>query len=439
MKEKRAPHDPALPGLAELVSVEGLPGALADAAASIGLSGQFERAQLEYVRYRPGLRCTLLWSLTGSQALFSATLLSKEGEARWADHAGFKQLARGPTSARSTYLSSQRLLMQAFPEDIGLPGLGSATSDGWALGLLATSDARIRITPWRYRPQLACVLEYALERAGSRSRYFAKVYGDERHRTVWSALEQLRGSEPGWRFAPPVAYDAEAGVVVSEAIEGRSVAETLEAASADAEARAGLLGQIGHIAGLLPALQARSIDGLPTLSAREKLTALRKRVRRVTVVAAHEGELLAALCDELQERHAEMEDEPIATAHGAFRDGQVLLTDNEPVVLDLDGLCRAGANVDAGTFLASLDRIAVCQPRLTAVAEACVAAFADAVRRQPSYSPEWLAWHRAAGIAKKALHSISSLDARWPERIEALAERARATLGATPARSKLGG
>lgn len=436
MKLRRAPSDPALPGLAELASVEGLPAVVAEAAERLCPDGPLDSARLDYVRYRPGLRCTFLWSLPNDSGPLSATLLSEEGEALWAGHRGFQQVAGG--ASKSVFVTQQRLLVQAFPDDIGLPGLSSATSREWALEVLGSSgDVEVSITPWRYRPQLACVLEYVLDGAGTASRSFAKVYGDERHRTVWSALQQLQGRDPGWRSAAPMAYDAEAGVIVSEAIEGRGLAGMIEAAADDGDVKPGLLSHVVRIAELLPALQATAVDGLPELRAADTLAALRERARRVAHVA-EQGELLVALCDELEERLADMDAEPVATAHGAFRDSQVLLTDDGPAVLDLDGLCRAGANLDGGTFLAGLDRILVCRPRLTAVAEACIAAFEDGVRKQPGYAPEWLAWHRAVGIAKKALQAISSLEARWPERVPALSERARATLAAAPAHSKVG-
>src|SRR5206468_11413444 len=56
------------------------------------------------------------------------------------------------------------------------------------------------------------------------------------------------------------------------------------------------------------------------------------------------------------------EEGPFVASHGGFRTDQLLLVRDEPVIIDLDGLCWANPARDLGNFLAHLRWKAIREP-----------------------------------------------------------------------------
>jgi len=437
-----APRDPALEALPGLLPPRGTPAIVCETLREMGIEASTAGAFLVHVRYRPGKSCDLAWRFplpSGRPGLVSARVFRNDGGARIAREPSFQALAvraqQALALATPPYrcLEDGRLLLQFFPLDSRLPGLVDATSEAWANAALpGVLDAgrpaawRVAASPKAYRAWRRCVLQY--ERDGDRpQRYFAKVFHDDRGAAMLSRLaavgRQLAGGP--WRVVTPAAYLPEQRMLLLPAIEhGVKFASLIKAGPEEAVARQHAVSAAHAAAGGLLRFQQVDVAGLPTVSPRDVIDTWRRKSARIALVEP-------ALAHAIEERLCSLEaaldalpPEPIVVAHGAFRHGQLLLGEGGLVALDLDTLCRSGANADAGNFLACLDSLVVRRERHHAVVRDCQDAFAQTWRRAPVAHEGWLAWHRAAALVKQAVRAYVSLPARWPQITSALLDLA---------------
>jgi hypothetical protein len=272
------------------------------------------------------------------------------------------------------------------------------------------------------------VLEY--ERDGDRpQRYFAKLYRDDCG-AMMPRLEAIDRQLTGgpWQLATPVAYLAEQRMLVIPAIEeGVTGTSLIKAGARDLAAQQQAASMAERAAEGLERFQRVEVDGLPTVTARDIVAGLRRKSARIELVEPELAQAIAARLQALEAALAALPPEALVPAHGAFRHSQLLLRGDGLAVLDLDTLCRSGANADAGSFLACLDRLAARRHPYEPVVRECQDAFARAWRRAPAVHEGWLAWHRAAGLVKQAVRTYTSLPARWPQTTAALLRMAGET------------
>jgi aminoglycoside phosphotransferase (APT) family kinase protein len=108
---------------------------------------------------------------------------------------------------------------------------------------------------------------------------------------------------------------------------------------------------------------------------------------------------------------------PLAAAHGDFHADQLLATDGELAVIDLDGLCLAPAALDLATYAADVVRGRPADDeRLAAVLDG----LGD---RPPAFD-----WYLAAAILARATHPFQRLAEGWEERVPAMVATAEACL-----------
>ena len=432
---RAVPSDPALPALRGLFPEAGAPEFVAEAVSLMtGVPARPGEATIRHVRYRPTKSCAVLWSFStpdGSAALVSGTLFRNEAGADAISRESFQRLAAEAQAVRGTerpafrYIAEQKLLLQAFPLDLRLPGLPLATSEARlrrtlpsAFGIAA--DARVTVAVQSYKPRHRCVLRYDIESDAGSARYFAKVFRDDRGGKLlgWlrSLHDQLDVAGGPWRITPPAAYVPEAQLLLFKAAKsGIELKERLKDAAADPELRRALRDDMTTAARGLAALQRCSIDGVPVVGPARALDALLELTDGLSAVAPDLAAAAERRIQELDDEAERLPTEALVLAHGAFRHDQLLLESGGQLVLDLDTICRSGASADAGNFLSYLDVTALRRRRLRAVADECASAFEQAAVRQPSISPAWTAWYRRVGHVKAALRSFLGLDGKWPE------------------------
>lgn len=429
------PEDPRLPGLRDLFPDQGCPDFVEDFARASGAEPVPERGEVEYVRYRPGRSCVVLWSLptrSGRSVHLYAKLLARDRTRGSVDRPGFQELAaqveamRAPRSSPYRTLPERGLLLALSPFDPRLRGLPLAISAGWVrervvprLGIEA--GAGLEATPLSYKPERRCVVRYASSDA--RPRGFAKLFRDERGVAMlpWlrALASQLRSRAAPWTIVPPLAHLAEARMLLLPAVEGGTGFGQWLKPVVDGGAGAGkLVAQVERAGRGLVALQRCELPGLPVVTPDDLVAKLRDSAVAIRAVAPGLGRAVDERLAALDRALARLAPEPLVPTHGAFRHGQLLLLPETLVVLDLDTLCRSGASADAGNFLAYLDFLALRRPRLRPLVERSQQAFVNALGETTG----WLSWYRAASQLKVALRSFLSLTTRWPAHTEGMLE-----------------
>src|SRR5438128_1777792 len=224
------------------------------------------------------------------------------------------------------------LVVQAFPADVGLPGLAASCTPAPETPLFSALEAAARVQlcepawhlvsagaePVRYKPSSRCVIRYTLllERTTTGGRlqrrlaFFGKVYGDrEQARTIQAAMQQLytEQAEASQPILPrPLGAVEGLGLALNEAVESSDGTEPEPLRTGLRALQARVVRGAGEILDVvIPAtelrLAAHALARLNTTPARTA-GALRtgageaKRVReRAALIAAHNPAQAAAV------------------------------------------------------------------------------------------------------------------------------------------------
>jgi hypothetical protein len=448
------PSDPALPALQETLVPQGAPEIVTRAVEDItGTTVDATKAELSYVRYRPTIGCTVLWSFhasSGAPLLVSGELFGnasdRDGPARYphqrlTEHAGPANNRMGDSCR---FIPERRLLVEVFPQDSGLPGLPLAACKTWAADVFARSLATphvklptVEVISSSYKPRLRCVFRYTLEREAATERYFGKVFRDDRGELLMTTLPavkaRLLAADGPWDIASPVLYSPEARLLVLEAVDSPvEINALVRKALQHRSAWETLRRQMIKAAEGLAAFRQAAVDGLSHVGPRKALERIERTMEGLGLqrVAPSLAETIRRRLHMLETEACRLSPEKIGLSHGAFRHSQFVLSGESLVALDLDALCLSGANADPAEFLTGLDRMALYKPRLTSLLHECEQVFLGALHRQTDIDPRWLAWHRSAAHVKWALRSLFTLGPSWPESTAALLRLSERTLEA---------
>src|SRR5438094_251019 len=141
---------------------------------------------------------------------------------------------------------------------------------------------------------------------------------------------------------------------------------------------------------------------------------------------------LARAFDEAMRRleSATHEEAPAVASHGSFRSDQLLIEGGEPLMIDLDGLCRANPARDVGNFLAYLRWKAIRQPQHSSFIEAAIPRFLAGYGSVLTLPDErWTARYEAGSMLKIAGRRFQKLDVSEWALVPQSLDEAQALLG----------
>ena len=370
--------------------------------------------ELHDVRWTPGESCRLAYQVPAppSSSTFMAVNITGAG---WTQH--------------------------DYREDPMLPGLRSASDPTVVSALLAPlfdgPVHRLRVQPVRYRPGSRCVLRYDVETAAATHRFYAKVFRPDRFAGAAHVGTVLADVTDGVRLVPElVAVWPGLQVMVGAGIHGRAVSTVVGDPAVPAGQRARLAHRLGD---LLARFHEQSVAGAPRRSATEQLTGLAAATAAARSADARLADRLDAVLDLLAARVPAAGAEVLG--HGGFRAGQVLLSDEGPlIVLDTDGVCLSDPSRDLGTVLAHLTWQGVRQPgqrpTIRGAEHALVSGYEG---RAGAVEPEALLWWRAVGLLQVAARRYRRLEIQHWSDVPMLVDAAAELLAAHQSRSAPGG
>jgi hypothetical protein len=307
--------------------------------------------------------------------------------------------------------------VQLYPHDTALPGIQIATSRDWIGEKLAAVTGQppdsFSTELVSYKSWLRCVVMYS---AGGRQ-FYGKVFQDDRGQELSRRLltfeRMLRSSGAPWVTPETVLYDPYARVLVQSELGGRSLSALLKGARRSPSQRDQLLYWVRRAAEGLTAIQELRVEGLETFDAGQTVSALRRDLRRIEVAAPEASSSLEGAVDDLERQAMSQHVEQLVPAHSAFRYSHIFVSESGMSLLDLDNLRLAGANADAGYFLAYLLHTASKRPRLAPLLDEVYDAFLQTWREQPHFDADWLRFHLRAVLLKWAVRRFYSLEPDW--------------------------
>ena len=320
--------------------------------------------------------------------------------------------------------------LRLFHEDPDLPWLADAADPakvGRHLSALAPGSRIVRVIPVRYKPGSQCLLRFDLE-AGSRpAALYGKLLAIDGYRLsrALSALRDLDGGRDTPRVLQPLGYVSDLHMLLLPAVAGSEFHFLAFDTRVARDARLQWMRKAGAaLAGLhaapLPAARPRGITDDAAYLARFS-----------TSVARAAPPLALAFDEAIRRLESATHGEPPAVAsHGSFRSDQLLIEGDEPLMIDLDGLCRANPARDVGNFLAYLRWKSIRQPCHSSFIEAAIPSFlAGYGSVRPLPDARWTARYEAGSMLKIAGRRFQKLDVSEWALVPQLLDEAQALLG----------
>jgi len=412
----------SLPGLAVLLDPEAFVRALRPHAPDADL----REASITYIRYKPGTNCLLAYRLETREGPVTAyaKVHGRDAEVK---------LRKGREKERVSVpspLGPGRIVLEEIPAVVALfPNDGKM----WALKELPDPAAwRKRLGKlFPERPDLwdseARTLAYKPERryvaqlvAGGEPRAVLKYYSE-------GGFAQADANAAGFRSRGPLRVARRIGrsgrrrILAFEWLPGRLLSEAITDPEPDLEG-------IAAVGAALAELHGQDPGGLAESSRREEVEAWLALAEGIAFLhPSGEGRARS-----LARRLASLFPDDPATlrpVHGDFYARQVLVDGGMASLLDLDRAVRGDPAADLGRFIGHLERDALRGAVPPGRVESVGTALLDGYRRASrSTLPSGVGPYVAAALLSLAPDPFRFREPDWPQRIEALLERAEAVL-----------
>jgi aminoglycoside phosphotransferase (APT) family kinase protein len=413
-------RDSAIPGLPLVLDPDAFMAALRKAAPQADLRS----AQIAYARLKPRHYCRVTYRLDVAGAPLDVDVRACRSEdlASWLDD-GNGAIVSGPLGLGRIVLEDCAVVVNVFPNDLKLPELqqlAEAMEREQSLRELLPERPdlwRAELRCLRYRPERRYVVEL---RTADGSRALLKAYTRKAY-TRGKHNAHAFHSTGLLRIARPLGCSDSRRLIAYEWLPGRLLMEMCGAPEFDRTAviRAGAA---------LAAFHAQETDGLNVWTRDAEAADLVSLASEVGFLCPK----LAQRADELGRRlAARLAGAPAmhCPIHGDFSPNQVLVNPDAVAIIDLDWACYGDPADDLGNCIAPVERLALCGEvspgRVELVRDALLEGYAHAANRPP---PERIGLYMAVKVFRRARFPFRTRELSWPERTEALLDRAETIL-----------
>src|SRR5438046_211422 len=266
---------------------------------------------------------------------------------------------------------------RVFHEDPGLPWLADA-ADPAKVGRhlsaleLAPRSRIVRVVPVRYKPGSQGLLRFDVEAGSHPEALYGKVLAIDGYRlsTALSALRDIDGGRDTPRVLQPLGYVSDLHMLLLPAVAGSEFHLLAFDTTVASEVRLQWMRRAGTV---LAGLHAAPVRAGPT---RRLIDDAAYLARLSTPIARAAPSLALPFVEAIRRLESATHEEPPAVpSHGSFRSDQLLIEGDEPLMIDLDGLCRANPARDVGNFLAYLRWKSIRQPCHSSFIEGAIPSF----------------------------------------------------------------
>jgi thiamine kinase-like enzyme len=419
-----ARRDPAIPGLATVLDPDSFVAALRRAAPEAGL----RTAQIAYLRYKPRNFCRIAYQLdvAGEKLDLDVRACRTDDLAHWLED-GEPANVSGPLGPGRIVLQDCAVLVTAFPNDLKLPALqhlADAAKRKRALRKLLPDWPKLwqgELRRLRYRPERRYVAEL---RAQDGTRALLKAY-TERAYTRGKRNAQAFESRGVLRIARLLGYSDHHRLLAFEWLPGRLLTDLCLAPELDDDA-------LTLVGVALATLHGQNPTDLSSWTREAEAADLLKLSAEIGFICPQ----LARRTDDLGRRlAARLAGAPAlrCPVHGDFSGNQALVSEEDVAIIDLDWACYGDPADDLGNFIAQAERCALrgefSPSRVESLREALLKGYASATNRP---LPERINFYTAVETFRRARFPFRARELDWPQRTEALLERAQAILNTVP-------
>ncbi len=416
-------RDSQLPGLATLFDPADLLSKLREALPDVAL----ERLRPTYTRYKPQTNCLSAYQLDweqGTLPIYAKTYAHTSGA-----KVTKPRVSRGASSVlgpAQLVLTDPDLAVFVFPYDARLEVL-NRIADPTALEKMLKKVAADHPELWggsvqllRYKPERRFVGRLT---SPDGSMAALRFYAPDQFVSSSVASKKLE-SRSTLRLARRLGAWKRRHVLAIEWVEGRPLGGELS----HVDARFDAFERVGTA---LAELHGQWVGSLPRLRVEQEASRLWEIVKLVSFLCPQLSDRLRAVVDRVA---AALADRPATrgTLHGDFYAGQVLLSDDQVVLLDLDRATQGDPSADLGNFLGHLERDVACGLVCRSHASEAAAGLLEGYQRTTGASASGVSAHTAAALLRLCSEPFRYREPDWPERVEELMDAAELQLHAEP-------
>ena len=400
-----------------------------------------------------GSRCILQYvlQLVGSNgstttAWVTCVIYARPGEADRAvaeqSAADSSQTIRSLGFEPLTLIPELQMLIQVFPHDHLILGLGPLMSQPWpelehsllaSLGPGPWEIDQQTVEPLRYLAGDSAVLRYTVvaqnpaTSARQTKRCYVKVYRTRHGGEVFRLLQSARDPQgiDGEHFGivEPLTYCAERRCLVLHEAPGRSLQDVLLGPGDS-------LGAVRGVARALAAFHQRGIPATSHRSAEEQIGFLNRAAELLCWACPASGELMAALVREVR---AGLGGGPAVPIHWDLKSDHIFIEGDRVMFIDLDTVCLGDPARDAAHLAAQI----ACRIELPDLPEDLARAAARTLVEEyfahvPAHWRRQFPLQYTIAVVEAACGLFKRQAPRWRERATAALDQARAVSYAIP-------
>ncbi len=419
-----ARRDAAIPGLATVLDSDAFVAALRRAAPEADLRA----AQITYVRYKPRTYCRVAYRLdvAGKEVDAAVGACRPDDLVPWLkeDH---RTGMSGPLRPGRIVFAQYAVLVTVFPNDLklqALPYLADPAERGRLLRELLPHRPELwqgSLRCLRYRPERRFVAELF---AGEESQALVKAYTKKGYTRGRHNAQAFQSRGP-LRVARLLGGLDNLRLLAFEWLPGRLLFDLCMAAQIDCK-------HVTATGAALAALHAQEPGGLWHWTREAEAADLVSLCSELGFICPR----LARRADELARRlAAQLAAAPAVqrARHGDFSAKQVLVGQPEVAIIDLDWACAGDPAGDLGNFIAQAERFALrgelSASRVDLLSDALLEGYGLATNRP---LPERIRLYTAVELFRRTRFPFRSREPDWPQRTEALLDRAETILNTLP-------
>lgn len=413
-------RDAVIPGLATVLDPEAFLVALQRAAPH----AELRNAWITYLRYKPQRYCRVSYRLDVAGTELDVDVRACRPEDLGSSLEESDQAsAAGPLGRGCIVLEDRSVLVFVFPNDLKLPNLR----------LLTNPDERTRMLRellpdhpefWpgelrclRYRPERRYVAEL---RAADGVRLLLKAYTRKAHSRGKHNAQSFQSSGL-LRVARVLGCSDRHRLLAFEWLPGRLLMQLCTAAELDGHA-------VAAVGGALATLHRQDSAHLSSWTRAAEVADLLSLSTEIGFIlpqlARRADELAQALASQLANAPARQ-----GALHGDFSANQVLVSEESVAIIDLDWACCGDPADDLGNFLAQAERLALRGELPRGRVESLKASLLKGYALVGDDSPfDRVELYTAVEVFRRTRFPFRTREPEWPQRTEALLDRAEAIL-----------
>jgi aminoglycoside phosphotransferase (APT) family kinase protein len=327
-------RDPDIRGLRILLDDE----SLAMFAAKFLSTAKVERAECDYLRYKPGQNCLARFRVLGS------------GQPQH-----FYAVAYRPSDlvkvqkVRGAFTSTELCLVVCpFPMDLELKSLTRISSDEGLRHLLAKMGCHqmlggpLSLTTLRYKPERRYVARIESDAHPA----ILKMYSAATFPAAYAAARSFATAQ-NLPIAHRLARSRRHGVILFDWQAGTPLSAMMETGLATPEI-------IAKAGAALAQLHSCSVSNLPTVTATDDAASLRDTANDLTAIAPNLAKQITQLAMRICDKLAVANVSTFVPTHGDFSAAQIIVEGGNVSLIDLDRAVFSAAEKDVGNFIAHL-------------------------------------------------------------------------------------